>query len=99
MPGASPQSHDASGQGTYEMGTSSRWYHEQAPHLSQFLTPSPSPPTQWADNFFLWLFTSALHLLWRFGRSPLFQGLSKSRSTLIKGTPVSHADLVGSIFK
>ena len=50
MPGASPQSHDASRWGSSKMGTSSRWHHERAPHLSQFLNPPPSPPTQWVDN-------------------------------------------------
>ena len=50
MPGASPQSHDPSGWGSSKIRASSRWHHERAPHLSQFLNPPPSPPTQWVDN-------------------------------------------------
>ena len=50
MPGASPQSHDASGWGNSKMGTPSRWHHERAPHLSQFSNPPPSPTTQRVDN-------------------------------------------------
>ena len=50
MPGASPQSHDASRWGSSKMGTSPRWHHARAPHLSQFLNPPPSPPTQLVDN-------------------------------------------------
>ena len=50
MPGASPQSNDASGLGSSKMGTSSRWHHEWLPHLSQFLNLPPSTTTQWVDN-------------------------------------------------
>ena len=50
MPGTRPQSHNASGWGSFKMGTSSRWHYEWAPQLSQFLNPPPSPPTQWVDN-------------------------------------------------
>ena len=48
MPGANPQSHDASGWGSSKTETSSRWHHERAPHLSQFLTRPLH--AQWADN-------------------------------------------------
>ena len=44
MPGISPQSHEASGWGSAKVGTSSRWYLEPAPHLSQFLISTPFTP-------------------------------------------------------
>ena len=40
MPGASAQSHDASGWGSSKMGTLSPWHLEQAPYLSHFWTRS-----------------------------------------------------------
>ena len=36
--------------GCSKMGTSSRWHHEQAPHLSQFLNALISTLTHWVDN-------------------------------------------------
>ena len=51
MPGASPQSQDASGWGSSNMGTSSRGHQERAPHFAQFLNPPASPPTQRVDGW------------------------------------------------
>ena len=50
MSGASPQSHDASGWGSSKTGTSSQWYHEWAPHPSQFLNPPPHPHSQFCTR-------------------------------------------------
>ena len=43
MPGAGPQSHDAGGWGSTEMGTVSRRHHEWTPHLLQFWSLPPPP--------------------------------------------------------
>ena len=51
MPGASPQTRDASGCGSSKMGTWSPWHHEPPPPpCRSFLNLPPSPPTQWVDN-------------------------------------------------
>ena len=44
MPGASPQSHDASGWGSSKMGHRHGGIVSGVPPLSLFLNPPPSPP-------------------------------------------------------
>ena len=90
MPEASPESPGASWWGSSKVGTSSRWHHERAPYLSQFLNPPLSPPSQWIDNqppIHAWRITSSTSMFtytrkYQLAYSVSFYGTTNSLMTL-----------------